>query len=132
PPVPGVSPRTLCRVQPDLRPRHCLRPEDGRSDRVHPDVSAASGPLPLRLPSATRNARGRAVRGLSEAARLGRRRRTGCVNCQVYRPLALLPSAPRVARPAPSGFPPTRQLTQPVRLAAGTPEADSWLQILGA
>ena len=39
--VPGVPPRPLRRVQPGLRPRHGVRPEDRRADRVDPDVAAA-------------------------------------------------------------------------------------------
>ena len=40
--VSGVPPRPLRRVQPDLRPRHAVRPEDGRPHRVDPDVAAAA------------------------------------------------------------------------------------------
>ena len=37
--------RPLCRVQPALRPRHDLRPEDRRQRRVDPVVDAADRPL---------------------------------------------------------------------------------------
>ena len=40
--LPGVPPRPLRRVQPALRPRHDLRPEDRRPHRVDPDVAAAA------------------------------------------------------------------------------------------
>ena len=60
--LPGVPPRPLRRVQPDLRPRHALRPEDGRPHRVDPDVAAAAGALAVRLPPRARHARGGVVR----------------------------------------------------------------------
>src|SRR5207253_344456 len=68
--VPGVPPWPLRRVQPDLRPRHALRPEDGRARRVDPDVTAAGGALALRLPPRAGVARGGAVR-VPHAARVG-------------------------------------------------------------
>ena len=37
-------------VQPGLRPRHGVRPEDGRPDGEHPDEPAAGGALRVRLP----------------------------------------------------------------------------------
>ena len=46
--VSGAPPRPLRRVQPDLRPRHAVRPQDRRPHRVDPDVAAAAGALGLR------------------------------------------------------------------------------------
>ena len=40
--------RPLCRVQPDLRPRHPVRAEDRRQCRRHPDEPAAAGDLDMR------------------------------------------------------------------------------------
>ncbi len=42
-----VKPRPLRRVQPALRPRHPVRPEDRRQHRGDPDVPAARGDLAL-------------------------------------------------------------------------------------
>ena len=41
-PPPAGPPRPLCRVQPALRPRHRVRPEDRRQSRGDPDVAAAA------------------------------------------------------------------------------------------
>src|SRR5215467_11784097 len=40
--------RTLCRVQPALRPRHHLWAEDRRQCRFHPVVDAAGGEMAVR------------------------------------------------------------------------------------
>ena len=63
-PLSAPAPRPLCRVQPDLRPRHAVRPQDRRQCRSDPDVAAAGGqlalassPPPLRGRSASREAR---------------------------------------------------------------------------
>ena len=42
------APRTLCRVQPDLRPRHRLRPQDRRQRRLDPLLHAALGEMAVR------------------------------------------------------------------------------------
>ena len=39
--------RTLCRIQPALRPRYGLRPEDGRPRRFHSVLDAAAGALAI-------------------------------------------------------------------------------------
>ena len=59
------------RVQPALRPRHDFRAENGGADRVDPDVAAAARALGVRSPAGTGLARGRANRGVSQAAGLG-------------------------------------------------------------
>ena len=46
--VPAAAARALRRVQPALRPRHHLRPQDRRAHRVDPDVAAAAGALGVR------------------------------------------------------------------------------------
>ena len=40
--------RAICRVQPRLRQRYGLRPEDGRQDRVDLDVAAGDGAVGVR------------------------------------------------------------------------------------
>ncbi len=42
-----VAPRALCRVQPALRPRHDLRPEDRRQRRIDPLLDAPERALAL-------------------------------------------------------------------------------------
>src|SRR5262249_14405980 len=68
--LPGVPPRPLRRVQPDLRPRHPFRTENGRAGGVDPDVFTPRGALGVRLPPRARLARGGTVR-VPPAARLG-------------------------------------------------------------
>ena len=45
----AAAPRPLCRVQPALRPRHPVRPQDRRQPRGDPDVAAAGRRLALIL-----------------------------------------------------------------------------------
>ena len=47
-PLAAPAPRPLRRVQPDLRSRDPVRPQDRRADRVDPDVPAARGALGVR------------------------------------------------------------------------------------
>ena len=47
PPAPAGPPRPLRRIQPALRPRHAIRPQDRRKYRGNPDVLAAGGALAL-------------------------------------------------------------------------------------
>ena len=44
---PARVPRPLCRVQPALRPRHAVRPQDRRQYRRDPDEPAAAGEVAL-------------------------------------------------------------------------------------
>ena len=48
-------PRALCRVQPDLRPRHGVRPQDRRQRRLDPLLHAARGEMAVRLRSGRRH-----------------------------------------------------------------------------
>ena len=45
----ACPPRPLCRVQPALRPRHDLRPEDRRQRRLHPLQPAAGGEMAVNI-----------------------------------------------------------------------------------
>ena len=45
---PAGAPRPLCRIQPALRPRHAVRPENRRQCRGDPDVPAAGSTLALK------------------------------------------------------------------------------------
>ncbi len=93
--------RALRRIQPALRPRHDLRPQDRRQCRLDPVVAAADGesgpkrPKKLRVPIAPAGARTRDVRGRNFrcAAPLG-----GCRESRGFRgPPAVWPSR-RIAR----------------------------------
>src|SRR4051794_19707206 len=70
----ALPPRALRRVQPGVGPRDPVRPANGRTDGVDPDVPAAPGALALWLAAGAGDARGAALRGLSAAERLGERR----------------------------------------------------------
>ena len=48
PPRAAGAPRPLCRVQPALRPRHDLRPEDRRQCRIDPVLDAADRALAMK------------------------------------------------------------------------------------
>src|SRR5690606_38978870 len=65
----AAAARPLRRVQPRLRPRHAVRPPDGREHRGDPRVHAAAGRLGLRPPTRGRQPRG-APRRLPRPPRL--------------------------------------------------------------
>src|SRR5205814_10353081 len=74
---PGVSARTLRRVQSGVRPRNTLRPAIGRPHRVDPDVAAARRGVALRLAAACGFAGGGTVQGVPRTARLALRQLRG-------------------------------------------------------
>src|SRR4030095_2581850 len=50
---PGLSPRTLCRVQPGMGPWHTVRAAVQRANRSDPDVAATGREMALRLEART-------------------------------------------------------------------------------
>src|SRR5262249_35697248 len=56
----AAPPRALRRVQPDLRPRHAVWPQDQRPRGVDPHVAATDGSLGLRRDGHARKPGGRA------------------------------------------------------------------------
>src|SRR4030095_4441299 len=69
---PGLSPRTLCRVQPGMGPWHAVRAAVERANRGDPDVAAAEREMALRLEARTRFTGGTVVCRFSRSAGLAR------------------------------------------------------------